>query len=586
MERLFKMCFVGAMTAAFAVTAEPTGAITADSPDCPKLVINYSFRTGLQGNVVRGQTVTSIPGLATGQAFVSDAGTLKALFLINAANAITLTLQGYERGDQYPHPSLVQPLPAQAPSVDGPHTVNGIPVFPHSLPEVATPTTTEQRKTRFAKALQENTEKLRAAYGAQGLPRDARVVELFDKMEKLAANITTSHDRHSGDGGYVHRPGPQLDLLRGGGGGFEMALESFSVPSITLQSGGAQDAGVFWTQVKSGKVPSSETLTVDGFLKEFQIPLVEDFKPEQLVSARPGVVYDPASGLLYTQVQLEVKVDEVMNRRPTNLVLAIDRSGSMSAKDGTTRTRLEWAKLVASKMLTPPAPGATKDNYLRLTAQDAMGLVVFDHGSKIEIPSARLTPEHREKILKAINAIELGGTTDVLQAMLQSFGEIDKMNLELGMNAEGYDNRVLMFTDCGNNTGSDDRTLVVEVANAAARGNAVTIIGLGEKLHQQLSKKLGETRGGFYYFAGTGLYLDEFLSNGNTRLSPFAYDFMASVNFQNLPVTPRVVRVFGVNEDPSRPRNQVINIPTLRVSDEAGGGGGIVIVYDTRPASP
>ncbi len=582
MERFLKLFLAVALLVTTGAMAEPTTDVAASSPNCPKLVINYSYRTGLQGNVVRGQTVTPIPGLASGQAYVSDAGTLKALFLINAANAIMLTLQGYERGDQLPHPSLVQPTPAQAPAGDGPRTVNGIPVYPYSLPEVVTPTNTDERKARFAKALQENTDKLRAAYRSQGLPRDARVTELFDNMEKLAANISTNYDPHSG-GGY--RYGGSLEGLRGGG--FEaMSLEAISTPSVTLQSGGAQDAGVFWTQVKSGNVPSSETLTVDGFLKEFQIPLVEDFKPEQLVSARPGVVYDPASGLLYTQVQLEVKVDEVMNRRPTNLVLAIDRSGSMSSKDETTRTRLEWAKLVASKMLTPPAPGATKDNYLRLTDQDAMGLVVFDHGSKIEIPSARLTPEHREKILKAINAIELGGTTDVLQAMLQSFGEIDKMNLELGMNAEGYDNRVLMFTDCGNNTGSDDRTLVAEVANAAARGNAVTIIGLGENLHQQLSKKLGETRGGFYYFAGNGQYLDEFLSNGNTRLSPFAYDFMASVNFQNLPVAPRVVRVFGVNEDPRAPRNQVINIPTLRVSDEAGGGGGIVIVYDTRPVSP
>ncbi len=580
MGKLLNLCLAGALTITAAVKANPPE-VTATSPNCPTLVINYSYRTGLQGNVVRGQTVTPIPGLANGQAYVSDAGTLKALFLINAANAIMLTLQGYERGDQLPHPSLVQPLPAQAPAGDGPRTVNGIPVYPYSLPEVTSPTTTDERKARFAKALQENTDKLRAAYRSQGLPRDARVTELFDNMEKLAANISTNYDPHSGDR-YSYR-----NSLEGLRGGFEMSsLEAISTPSVTLQSGGAQDAGVFWTQVKSGNVPSSETLTVDGFLKEFQIPLVEDFKPEQLVSARPGVVYDPASGLLYTQVQLEVKPDEVLNRRPTNLVLAIDRSGSMSANDGTTRTRLEWAKLVASKMLTPPAPGAKKDNYLRLTDQDAMGLVVFDHGSKIEIPSARLSPEHREKILKAIAAIELGGSTDVLKAMLQSFGEIDKMNLELGMNADGYDNRVLMFTDCGNNTGSDDKTLVVEVANAAARGNAVTIIGLGENLHQQLSKKLGETRGGFYYFAGTGQYLDEFLSNGNTRLSPFAYDFMASVNFQNLPVAPRVVRVFGVNEDPRAPRNQVINIPTLRVSDEAGGGGGIVVVYDTRPVSP
>jgi Mg-chelatase subunit ChlD len=585
MERLSKLFVAVALIVTAGANAEPTADVTASSPNCPTLVINYSYRTGLQGNVVRGQTVTPIPGLANGQAYVSDTGTLKALFLINAANAIMLTLQGYERGDQLPHASLVQPAPAQAPAGDAPRTVNGIPVYPYSLPEVTTPTNTDERKARFAKALQENTDKLRAAYRSQGLPRDARVTELFDNMEKLAANISTNYDPHSG-GRY--RYDDNLEVLRGGSrGGFEMSsLEAISTPSVTLQSGGAQDAGVFWTQVKSGNVPSSETLTVDGFLKEFQIPLVEDFKPEQLVSARPGVVYDPASGLLYTQVQLEVKVDEVMNRRPTNLVLAIDRSGSMSAKDGTTRTRLEWAKLVATKMLTPPAPGAAKDNYLRLTDQDAMGLVVFDHGSKIEIPSARLTPEHREKILKAIDAIELGGTTDVLKAMLQSFGEIDKMNLELGMNAEGYDNRVLMFTDCGNNTGSDDRTLVAEVANAAARGNAVTIIGLGEDLHQQLSKKLGETRGGFYYFAGTGQYLDEFLSNGNTRLSPFAYDFMASVNFHNLPVAPRVVRVFGVNEDPRAPRNQVINIPTLRVSDESGGGGGIVIVYDTRPVSP
>jgi Mg-chelatase subunit ChlD len=585
MKRIVKLCLAGALAVTAAATAGPTGEVTATSPNCPTLVINYSYRTGLQGNVVRGQTITPIPGLANGQAFVSDAGTLKALFLINAANAIMLTLQGYERGDQFPHPSLVQPLPAQAPASDGPRTVNGIPVYPYSLPEIATPTNTEERKTRFAKALQENTDKLRAAYRSQGLPRDARVTELFDNMEKLAANISTNYDPHSG-GGY--RYDNSLEVLRGGSrGGFEMSsLEAISTPSVTLQSGGAQDAGVFWTQVKSGNVPSSETLTVDGFLKEFQIPLAEEFKPEQLVSARPGVIYDPATGLLYTQVQLEVKPDEALTRRPTNLVLAIDRSGSMSAKDGTTRTRLEWAKLVATKILTPPAPGAAKDNYLRLTDQDAMGLVVFDHGSKIEIPSARLTPEHREKILQAIGAIELGGSTDVLKAMLQSFGEIDKMNLELGMKAEGYDNRVLMFTDCGNNTGSDDRTLVAEVANAAARGNAVTIIGLGEDLHQQLSKKLGETRGGFYYFAGTGQYLDEFLSNGNTRLSPFAYDFMASVNFQNLPVAPRVVRVFGVNEDPRAPRNQVINIPTLRVSDEAGGGGGIVIVYDTRPVSP
>lgn len=102
-------------------------------------------------------------------------------------------------------------------------------------------------------------------------------------------------------------------------------------------------------------------------------------------------------------------------------------------------------------------------------------------------------------------------------------------------------------------------------------------------MRDSLAQSLSETRGGIYYFAGNGEYLEKFVAHGDTRLSPFGYDFKASITFRGFPVNPRLVRAYGVNENPNETRGPVINIPTLKFSDAPGGGGGIILVYDTNP---
>jgi Ca-activated chloride channel homolog len=88
-------------------------------------------------------------------------------------------------------------------------------------------------------------------------------------------------------------------------------------------------------------------------------------------------------------------VEAEFQKSPLNLALILDRSGSMSGD------KLEYVKQAAEHVVG------------LLDEKDRIALVDYDNNVRILFPSARLDPESRKTLLKAISSIHSGGTTNL-----------------------------------------------------------------------------------------------------------------------------------------------------------------------------
>lgn len=165
-------------------------------------------------------------------------------------------------------------------------------------------------------------------------------------------------------------------------------------------------------------------------------------------------------------------------RPPLNLCLVLDRSGSMAG-----------AKL--DGMLR--AAHGVVDN---LTAQDYLGVVVFDDHVQTLIPSQLVrNPSSLHKTLKGVTQ---GGSTALhagwLEGATQTARKLDPGRL----------NRVLVLTDGEANVGEvNPDAICSDVNGAAQRGVSCTTLGFGDGYNEVLLRSMAASGNGNHYFVET-----------------------------------------------------------------------------------
>ncbi|MGM3304745.1 vWA domain-containing protein [Anabaena sp. WFMT] len=169
-----------------------------------------------------------------------------------------------------------------------------------------------------------------------------------------------------------------------------------------------------------------------------------------------------------SQRQLAVSISaigETLDRSvPLNLCLILDHSGSMNGRS------LETVKKAASLLVD------------RLSSDDRLSIVAFDHRAKVLVPNQVITD--REQIKQQINRLSADGGTAIDEGLRLGIEELAKGKKETVSHA-------FLLTDGENEHGDNDRCL--KFAQLAASYNlTLNTLGFGDNWNQDILEKIAD----------------------------------------------------------------------------------------------
>ncbi|MBC8141381.1 MAG: VWA domain-containing protein [Armatimonadetes bacterium] len=174
-------------------------------------------------------------------------------------------------------------------------------------------------------------------------------------------------------------------------------------------------------------------------------------------------------------VRFEAETKPDTTRRPLNLSLVIDRSGSMAG------TPLRYAVRAA------------KDLVDRLGADDILSIVTYDDHVQTIVAPTNVTD--RAAIHGKLDAVRVGGTTNLAGGWLEGCKHV------LAKADSERVNRVLLLTDGNANVGITDKDLLTNTAKEKAEAGVVTTaLGFGDYFNEDLLIGLARASGGNFYF--------------------------------------------------------------------------------------
>jgi Mg-chelatase subunit ChlD len=183
------------------------------------------------------------------------------------------------------------------------------------------------------------------------------------------------------------------------------------------------------------------------------------------------------------------EVDERTDLRPLNLVLVIDKSGSMADSDKMSRVKASLQAMVA-----------------RLRPEDVVSIVTFDNGANVLYPASRIGDGHG--LRQAIDCIQPGGGTNIHSGLMLGYREAKK-NFR-----QGVTNRVILLTDGIANVGVvDPGRIAADSSECNGQGIDLSTIGVGLDLNNDLLRTLAKSGRGLYHFISDYKDIDKVFVN-------------------------------------------------------------------------
>ena len=210
-------------------------------------------------------------------------------------------------------------------------------------------------------------------------------------------------------------------------------------------------------------------------------------------------------------------------RRPVNLAIVLDRSGSMSGE-----------KLSVAK-------NAVEQAIARLQPDDRFSVVVYDDKVDVVIESTNASGEARRGAIERLRTIDARGSTNLAEGWLRGCEQVASHISEGGVN------RCLLLTDGLANIGiTDPDQLSVHAEALRARGVSTSTFGVGNDFDERLLQRLADAGGGhFYYIADAPQIRDAITSEVGETLEVVARDVTLEITARDdiriEPISPYAV---------------------------------------------
>ena len=178
-------------------------------------------------------------------------------------------------------------------------------------------------------------------------------------------------------------------------------------------------------------------------------------------------------------VKLKAPKAPETDRKPLNLGLVLDRSGSMAGE------KVDQTKEAASLLIR------------HLDSRDRVSVVTFESGVQTLIPPGPV--ENKQALIQKVRAIESGGMTNLSGGWLKGIEHV-----AAGTGEEAI-RRILLLTDGLANQGITDHDQLAAIGDSAKRDHGIvtTTLGFGQGFNEDLLTRIARYSGGSHYFIET-----------------------------------------------------------------------------------
>jgi Ca-activated chloride channel family protein len=179
---------------------------------------------------------------------------------------------------------------------------------------------------------------------------------------------------------------------------------------------------------------------------------------------------------LYLMAYLATDADPAARpRRPLNISLVVDRSGSMAGN------KIDYTRQAAQLLVQ------------NLTPNDTFSVVLYNDNVETLLPPERV--QRKDAINQQIRSIKPGGTTNLSGGWLQGCEYVAQHKQPDQMN------RVILMTDGLANRGVTNAERLIAIAQQKfGEGVSTTTMGLGTDFNEDLLMSMANAGGGAFYF--------------------------------------------------------------------------------------
>ncbi|MCB9568202.1 MAG: VWA domain-containing protein [Myxococcales bacterium] len=291
------------------------------------------------------------------------------------------------------------------------------------------------------------------------------------------------------------------------------SMGGYSSGDLGVTPGGVQDNRYARELIEDGQIPDETAFRAEGILSEHDLPFTKGDACTELLCPRAAVArHQPVDGgdpQLLVQLGFATSIDaESFERRPLNLALAVDISGSMSGE------KLDSVKEALTAMVD------------QLDGHDRVALAIFDDTAELRLKSTVMDEGGRDELRDAIAALEVRGGTNIEAGLALAFEQVAPLAGD-----PTVEDRVMLLTDAQPNVGATGLDSFLGMTRFYAESSiGATVFGVGLDLGAELAQEISKVRGGNYFYladgeAITSIFEDEF----EYIVTPLAYDLEAQV---------------------------------------------------------